>query len=204
MSRPRQPAVRQVLQPLVEEGRKVIILMHSYSGIMGTNAVKGLARKDRQANNLPGGVVYLIYVAAFMLSRGQTIRTVVQAVNLTGRESLVKFEEDGTWFPMHPIWLLYQDQASEDQQEQLRLLKWGNSACLVGETTYEAWRDVPTLYVRSTEDRWLPLEFQEFWLKNADNARVPVSVSAVRSGHPPYIKFVDELAEMAFQVSGAI
>lgn len=95
--------VRETVQPLVNSGQEIILMMHSYGGIAGTNAIKDLTRKDRQAKNLPGGVVSLIYAAAFMLSEEQTIRTVVQAVKLPGRDQLVKFSRDNsTWFPIDP------------------------------------------------------------------------------------------------------
>jgi pimeloyl-ACP methyl ester carboxylesterase len=196
-------AVRQVVQRLVREGKEVVVLMHSYGGIAGTSALEGLTRKDLQRKGLPGGVVQLIYVAAFMLGLEQNIRTVVQAVNLPGRNSLVQFSDDGAWFPIDPVWLLYQDLTPEDQQEQTKLLKWGNSVILTANTTYEAWKDVPTLYVRSTEDRWLPPEFQDFCLKNAKNAGASISISALQSGHSPYVKFAAEIAEMTFQISAA-
>ncbi|KAI1277409.1 Alpha/beta hydrolase fold-1 [Xylaria sp. FL0933] len=194
-------AVRQVVQQLVNDGNEVIVLMHSYGGVAGTSALEGLTRKDIQAQGLPGGVVHLIYVAAFMLCLGQNIRTVVQAVKLPGRNSLVQFADDGTWFPTDPVSLLYHDLTPEDQMEQKNLLEWGNSVILTGNTTYEAWKDVPTLYVRSTEDRWLPPEFQDFCLQNAGNAGASISVSALPSGHSPYVNFVEELADMTLQVA---
>ncbi|KAI1352350.1 Alpha/beta hydrolase fold-1 [Xylaria sp. FL0043] len=194
-------AVRQVVQQLVNDGNEVIVLMHSYGGVAGTSAIEGLILKDLQAKGLPGGVVHLISVAAFMLGLGQNVRTVVQAVKLPGRNSLVQLADDGTWFPTDPVSLLYHDLTPEDQHAQTDLLAWGNSAMLTGNTAYEAWKDVPTLYVRSTEDRWLPPEFQDFCLQNADNAGASISVSALPSGHSPYVNFAEELAEMALQVA---
>ncbi|KAK8022081.1 prolyl aminopeptidase protein [Apiospora rasikravindrae] len=162
-------AVRRLVQKLVkDDGKEVIMLMHSYGGVVGTTALQGLTRKDREAQGLPGGVVHLLYAAAFLLALNQNIRTVVQAVNLPrGSDGLVQFADDGTWFPTDPVSLLYHDLAPEDQEEQAGLLEWGNAAVLTGKMTYEAWRDVPTMYVRATEDRWLPPEFQDFCVKNA-------------------------------------
>ncbi|KUM61438.1 hypothetical protein ACN42_g5680 [Penicillium freii] len=195
-------AVRDTVQPLVDAGQEVIMLMHSYGGIAGTNGIRDLTRKDRQARNLPGGVVSLIYAAAFMLSEGQTIRTVVQAVKLPGRSSLVKFSSDNTtWFPIDPVWLLYNGLTPEDQEEQVKLLKWGNAEILTKHTTYAAWKDVPTLYIRSLEDRWLPPAFQDFCLQNAADAGAPVRIAALDSGHSPYVNFAAELAQMTYEVA---
>ncbi|KAI1495961.1 Alpha/beta hydrolase fold-1 [Biscogniauxia marginata] len=195
-------AVRQVVKPLVEEdgGKDVVLLMHSYGGVVGTNSIAGLARRDRQVRNLRGGVVQLIYAASSMLAENQTIRTVVREVNLPRRGALVKFEDDGTWFPSDPVSLLYHDLEPEDQKEQLALPRHGNSACLTGEATYEAWRGIPTTYVRAAEDQWLPPEFQDFCLENAANAGVSVNVEVLDSGHSPYVKFANELADMVVKV----
>lgn len=194
-------AVRRVVQGLVDDGKEVLLFMHSYGGVVGTTAVRGLTQKDREEQGLAGGVAHLLYAAGFMLALNQNIRTVVRAVSLPDRDGLVQFANDGTWFPTDPVSLLYQDLKPEDQQEQLRLLKWGNSAILNGNTTYEAWKDVPTLYVRTTEDRWLPPGFQDFCVKNTVDAGVSIRTAALPSGHSPYVNFASELSEMVVQIT---
>lgn len=67
--------VRETVQPLIDAGEGVTMLMHSYGGIAGSIGIEIITWKDRQARNLPGGVVRLIYVATFMPSEGQTIQT---------------------------------------------------------------------------------------------------------------------------------
>ncbi|KAK8133532.1 alpha/beta-hydrolase [Apiospora sp. TS-2023a] len=197
-------AVRQVVQRLVEdEGKEVMVLMHSYGGVVGTTALRGLTRQDRETRGQLGGVVHLLYAAAFLLALHQSVRTVVQTVNLPGREGLVQFADDGTWFPTDPVALLYPDLSPDDQEEQRRLLAWGNAAILTGDTTYEAWRDVPTLYVRVTEDPWLPSEFQDFCVKNAEDAGVAIRTAALPSAHSPYVNFAAELAEMVVQIANS-
>ncbi|KAI1447319.1 Alpha/beta hydrolase fold-1 [Annulohypoxylon stygium] len=195
-------AVRQVLERLVcEEGKCVIVLMHSYGGVPGSNAITGLSRKARQSSALPGGVIHLIYIASFMLAAGQTAREVVRKGNLPGRSSLLKFEQDGTWFPADPAWLLYHDLSTSDQTEQVNLLKYGNLSIMSNEATYEAWRDCPTTYVRATLDRWLVPEFQDICLANASDAGVTIDIIALRSGHSPYVNFAQELAALVAKVS---
>lgn len=61
------------LESLVAQGREVIIVMHSYGGVPGTESVKGFARKDIAAQGKPGGVIALVYTAAFMIAGGQTL-----------------------------------------------------------------------------------------------------------------------------------
>ena len=50
-------AIRSEVQRLVEQGKRVFVVMHSYGGLVGTEAVtKDLSFGERQAASLPGGV----------------------------------------------------------------------------------------------------------------------------------------------------
>ena len=58
--------IRQTIQPLVDQGRYVIVLMHSYGGIVGNNSLDGFLLPQRKALDREGGVVHLVYMAAFV------------------------------------------------------------------------------------------------------------------------------------------
>ncbi|KAI1093340.1 hypothetical protein F5B19DRAFT_449980, partial [Rostrohypoxylon terebratum] len=60
---------------------------------------------------------------------------------------------------------------------------------MTGEATCEAWRDCPTTCV------------QDFCLANASDAGVAIDITALESGHSPYFKFAQELAESVVSVS---
>jgi alpha-beta hydrolase superfamily lysophospholipase len=68
-------AVEQVLERLVtDEGRKVVVVMHSYGGLVGSNAIsKELSLSHRKAAGKPGGVIHLFYFAAFVLDEHQSV-----------------------------------------------------------------------------------------------------------------------------------
>lgn len=67
--------IRSELNKLIEEqGKDVIVTMHSYGGVVGTEAVhESLGRKFRESKNLPGGVVHLVYICAFVLPLGSSL-----------------------------------------------------------------------------------------------------------------------------------
>lgn len=54
---------QNVLLPLIEQGKDVIILAHSYGGIVGGAAAKSLDKPTRKSQGHAAGVVGLIYVA---------------------------------------------------------------------------------------------------------------------------------------------
>lgn len=70
--------IRQAyLNDLVAQGKEVVVIMHSYAGIPGTESIKGLARKDLAAQGKQGGIVALIYIAAFLIAAGQSAQSTV-------------------------------------------------------------------------------------------------------------------------------
>jgi hypothetical protein len=54
----------QVLGPLIEQGKDVVVLMHSFAGVYGSCGVKGLAKSTRERAGEKGGVVALLYLAS--------------------------------------------------------------------------------------------------------------------------------------------
>lgn len=66
-------AVRRVLAPLVEEGKEVVLVGHSSGGVSMSAVVEGLDAASRTAAGRKGGVVRCIYLAAFVLPKGQSL-----------------------------------------------------------------------------------------------------------------------------------
>lgn len=61
--------VRSVVEGLVEAGRTIIVLLQSYGGQVGTNALYGLSLQSRAEQGLTGGLSNLIYLSAFILPK---------------------------------------------------------------------------------------------------------------------------------------
>lgn len=62
--------VRAYVLGLIQAGHTVVAIMHSYGGQVGSDALVGLGRASRAAQNLPGGVSHLVYLAAFAMPEG--------------------------------------------------------------------------------------------------------------------------------------
>ena len=63
-------AVRDQVVSLIDKSREVIMLLQSYGGAVGIEAVKGLFGSERATRGLKGGVVHLIYMCGLMLQVG--------------------------------------------------------------------------------------------------------------------------------------
>lgn len=59
--------IRQTLQPSLDEGKKIVLVCHSYGGIPGSAATEGYQIHEREAKGLKGGIVHVIFVTSFAL-----------------------------------------------------------------------------------------------------------------------------------------
>ena len=68
-------AVRSELIRLIEYEEKVVmVVMHSYGGLVGSEAIpEDLGFANRQSRGLKGGVVHLFFYGAFVLQAGQSV-----------------------------------------------------------------------------------------------------------------------------------
>jgi pimeloyl-ACP methyl ester carboxylesterase len=73
--------VRNYVGSLVTAGRTLVVIMHSYGGQVGTNALHGLGLEALRKRGLPGGISHLIYVTAYAVPEGSAIW--IKSMNLT-------------------------------------------------------------------------------------------------------------------------
>lgn len=66
-------AIREkMLLPLIDQGKEVVLLMHSYGGCPGGAAAKGLSKAVGER----GGIIGLIFLAAFLAREGDSLKSV--------------------------------------------------------------------------------------------------------------------------------
>jgi Alpha/beta hydrolase family len=66
---------REKIGTLVDAGEDVVILAHSIGSVVATEASQGLTKAERQAKGLHGGVVHLIFLAAYLSAEGDSVFT---------------------------------------------------------------------------------------------------------------------------------
>lgn len=66
-------SLRGVLSAFADEGRDLVIVAHSYGGVVASSAVEGLSKSTRMQAGKAGGVVKVVYLAAFALDKGQSL-----------------------------------------------------------------------------------------------------------------------------------
>lgn len=63
----------KMLLPLLEDGKDVVLVMHSYGGLPGGAAAKGVSKSERTSEGLLGGVIGLVFIAAFLAREGDSL-----------------------------------------------------------------------------------------------------------------------------------
>ena len=68
-------AVQKILKQLVERDQKtVMVVMHSYGGLVGSEAIReSMSHIKRGKDGLMGGVIRLFFISAFLLDPGQSV-----------------------------------------------------------------------------------------------------------------------------------
>ncbi|KAL8913410.1 MAG: hypothetical protein Q9171_001789 [Xanthocarpia ochracea] len=179
-------AVRLELTRLVEyEGKTVMVVMHSYGGLVGSEAIPDdLSYIHRQESALPGGVIRLFYFCAFVLDKGQSV------LGAFGESPTNDVHPDGRFYFIGAEEKLYADlPKSEAALWTSRMLPSSHN---VQKTvlTRAAWKYIPSTYIVCENDQALPPQFQE-----AFAATVKAQVERCGTGHSPMLSHLDMLAQ---------
>lgn len=67
----------KMLLPLLDSGTDVLLVLHSYGGIGGAAAAKGLSKVEREKEGKQGGIVGLVLFAAFVAREGDSLEQMV-------------------------------------------------------------------------------------------------------------------------------
>lgn len=60
---------QQMLLPLIDAGKDILLVMHSYGGCPGGAAATGLSKSEKSS----GGIVGLIFIAGFLAREGDSL-----------------------------------------------------------------------------------------------------------------------------------
>ncbi|KAL3482714.1 Alpha/beta hydrolase fold-1 [Aspergillus germanicus] len=208
-------AIHTVTAQLVAEGKRVILVMHSYGGIPGTESAKGLAWRKRTAlggenagegrdrlSGSEGGIVALVYLAAYLLSEGMSVMSFGSGRGmpewLTAENGMISYETKAA------IANLYGDLLPDCQHKAeawASKLKPHSAVSWAGELTYPAHRDIPATYLLCTQDRSISLDLQGRFVGFAQG---DITTRTCDSAHSPMISMpgvvVDTIVEAVERV----
>ena len=184
--------VRSQVISLINQSREIVMLLHSYGGAVGTEAIKDLSLRECATKGQKGGVIRLIYMCGFMLQVGESV----------GGASLPRpipdpVESDDatctTFICEPPVQLFYADVEPERAKRMEALLTPQSAKAMIDAITYPAWQFIPTTYLRTQDDQVLFPHWQERQIKAVEDAGVGLTVETFKSSHSPFLSIPEEM-----------
>ncbi|KAK9800007.1 putative Alpha/beta hydrolase fold-1 [Seiridium cardinale] len=172
--------VRAALERLADQGKQIVLVVHSYGGMVGGNAVENLGYKQRAQAGKKGGVVMFVYMAAFANPKGLS--------GDLGKES--------GYVSIGDMDFMYHDVEPELRKKAIADVRHQSSPVFSGAATYEPWKEIDCTYLFCEDDVAMPIAFQE-----QAASKFPPSTLKIRlkASHSPYLskpkETVDALIE---------
>ncbi|KAJ5094155.1 alpha/beta-hydrolase [Penicillium angulare] len=184
-----------VLLPLLNEhGKDVVVIAHSYGGVVAGGAAAELAKETRRAQGQDTGVVGLIYVVGNITLEGESLFNAVGG----GYPPFIKVNKpsEGLAVIEPAMDILYNDcdRALEPaldklmQPHGLRAFETPATGPAWAESAYDGRR----AYVRTLDDCCNPSVLQDIWL---EKSKVEWDVVDFKTGHMPFVSQPQALAE---------
>ncbi|GAM84536.1 hypothetical protein ANO11243_025320 [Dothideomycetidae sp. 11243] len=179
--------VRREIEEVLREGQDVAVVMHSYGGIVGGEAVKGLAKKQSDGSESSPGVVKLVYMCAFAIPGGCSL------------QDLIPGGQPEPWWLPTPSGKAYTAGDSEFHfyndfddpdlvkscQDHVRIQ---NRSAFQSKTSWEAYREISSTYLLTEKDNAMLPESQEKLIELGGFKEV----FRIQAGHSPWLSKPEE------------
>ena len=201
--------IHDSIADLINGGKDVIVVMHSYGGVIGTQAVTAdLSKTSRQAKGLEGGIIHLVYVAAFIVSEGNSlgsalggalppyIKTKVSFPCPASREEgvlLMSLQDDGTCMMLDPALRFFNDLSKEEQDKWVSELRPVLTKTQFSPISNAGYKHYPVTYLYCDNDQALPPQVQKMMVEtNGPHFKT----ESCYSSHSPFLSQPERVLQL--------
>lgn len=169
-------------------GCNVVVIAHSYGGMVGNSAVKGFTPDTTSQTQTPTGCV----IGIILIASGFTLTGLSFMDPFFGRPPpswRVNSDTGYAELVTPPRELFYHDLPEKEAESWVSQLTTQSVKALFesGEYTYAGWRDVPTWYIGTIEDRGLPVLVQRMQVGMARELGGIVEHRELQTSHSPFL-----------------
>ena len=191
--------IAALTRSLSDAGHLIILIMHSYGGVPGTESTRSLLRASREAAGQPGGIIALVYLSAFLLRKGECV---ADTMDPPPRQAF-DVDRDGRIAPPGDVRFCYSDLEPREQvlrQKELRPMSVGAWESRLED---EGWRDVPSVsYLMCRDDEAIRFEEQRGMVDRVEIEGCRVKIEIVESGHSPMLRCPERVVEVIRRAAG--
>jgi pimeloyl-ACP methyl ester carboxylesterase len=209
-------AARKEILSETRSGRDVVVVAHSYGGLVGNSVIKGFARPRETASrsSLPAssstGVRHTD--VSQTPTAGHVIGLILMAsgFTFTGLAFMDPFlgHPPPTWrvnkatgyadIVVSPRKMFYHDLPADEAEYRVSQLTTQSLKALVegGEFSYSGWLDVPSWYIGTVEDQGLPVVVQRLNVGMARGMGASVEHRELQTSHSPFLSQPKETVQI--------
>ena len=186
-------AVRDAATELVKAGHPIIVLAHSYGGIVASEAFsEDFFAKDPSSP----GVVHLIYLAAALCLPGKSLSDVLGKYGFQSKADM-DIHEDGTVQIKNTPDSFYNDVEPGRAQELSKSNVTHNSSTSTYKVSHAPWKALPTMYIYCAKDMAFFFKLQEAMVKDAkENGAAHLVTVTCDTGHCPFLTVPAEVVRI--------
>jgi hypothetical protein len=175
---------------LVDDGHPIIVLAHSYGGIVASEAI----REDLYAKHASGpGVVHLIYLSAWLVPPGKSLSDMFEKYGWQSKADAA-INEDGTVSIKNIPDCFYNDIDPKHAEELAKKNVTHNTATFPHKVSHAPWKDISTTYVLCEKDMAIFFDLQKDMVKDAiENGAATLVTDTYDSGHCPFLSMPVEV-----------
>ena len=188
--------LRGLLNSLFAAGKKVILVMHGYGGILGSYISDTMSFDDRAARGEPGGIIHLLYMCAYIMPSGCSMADIgLWASPLgipTGGMLSVPRNPERTFFTgvNQEIWRCIAHLVPIPELVMRTRL------------TQEAWEHIPCTYLFTRYNCAIRLERQRLMLEPVKKDGKRYGQKIYDAGHSIYLTHTREMVEEVQAICG--
>ncbi|KAF2228053.1 Alpha/beta hydrolase fold-1 [Elsinoe ampelina] len=193
--------VHDVITGFIDQGKDVVVITHSYGGLVGTTGAYGLSKKAVEVAGKKGGVVGVVCIASVFSKEGVSVRDAGGAaagwVNANSpREGVSSVSiEDG-------MDVFYGPEVDEDTARALAgQIKPQGMQTFTSPPGKSVWADENMKgrlgYIRCLRDRALPFEVQKALL---DMTETEWHIADLDTGHSPFVSRPEETVKICLDM----
>lgn len=179
--------IRGLIEQEVSAVHEVVILMHSYGGLVGSAAAQGYSKEELQKEN--AGVIKMIFMTAFALDVGVSLMDALNNTPLPWFESA----NDKQWGATDASRIFYNDvdqQIATDLESKLDLHSKGT---FLSKQNYAAWKHIDSLYIVCENDNAIPKDAQ---VAMASQAGGRFTIEYLAAGHSPFLSMPEQTVDV--------
>lgn len=177
--------VREAVQSAIDKGNDVVVLMHSSGGVIGSEAVAGLSKREQPTGK--HGVVRLVFLCAFALPEQVSLWEALGGQPRPWWEPIGENKKQWKAIENHDIF--YNDVDPKVADSLTGQLKYQSHGHFTSKQTYAAWKHIPSSYIICTKDMAIPMQVQEGMSSQPESN---FTIERLEASHSPFYSMPDE------------